>query len=91
MAKVIKNADRISSYSWRGQELILLRLQDADNSPYHYHVLGYKKGEPVDGIYATEPVLKKDQRGCRAYIRGEMSQVGRIPDASHARISFLER
>jgi hypothetical protein len=72
-------------------------MNDGANASPHYRVLGeVEKRSENEGEYFVTPITKKEQRSCRAFLRGhKYSASGRrnrqaIP-YPRAKISFLEK
>lgn len=66
----------VERYVWRGKTLEV------------YHS---KTGDYVVGNFDGERVLKKDQRGCRGFLRSEISGLSKAIGRGEARIHFVER
>lgn len=86
----IDDNDSIVKAEWRGETLLVRGYASKNYGKVNYRVLGFMRGKETingDGVrYGFEPIAKRKQKNCRAFMRGSPDFNGRSthPD----RISF---
>lgn len=75
MSYLEKNSPRrdLREYEWRSGTILVEAVGDSNGgfgSGSHYRVLGWVNSS-TDAGHVVSPLLKKEQRHCRAFLRGK--------------------